>query len=244
MDASIAAENVPFLNTLDYIVIATVLLSGLLALIRGFIREFLSLCALVGAYFIAITFYEPAIPMVKSYISDDKFAQWIAIGVVFLAALIVLSILGYFLSGLVKGRVFVWFDRSAGFLYGLLRGVVVLCLIYLVVVLAVWPSINKYEPYEQLSEQEMKDKDRPPELLVNARTRVFLSYGADVIVPILAKILPEDISKELNDEWEKVVNVSKVDIKTTVREQIDDVKEQINDAIEKAPEVIEQINVQ
>ncbi|MCL2474064.1 MAG: CvpA family protein [Alphaproteobacteria bacterium] len=233
MDVSLAAENAPFLNTLDYIFIVIVLVSGLLALIRGFVREFLSLCAWVGAYFIAIGFYEPVVPLVKPYISNDKFAQWAAIGAVFLAALIVFSIIGYLLSGLVKGKVFVWLDRSAGLLYGLLRGVVVLCLVYLGAVLILWPNINKYEPNEKLSEQDLKDKNRPPELLINAKSRTILQYGADLIV----RIFPQDII----DDWRRDMQAHKVDITTTVKENVDTLKEHVDDLKEHIDEAVEKL---
>ena len=234
MDISIAAENAPFLNTLDYIIIAIVLLSGILALIRGFVREFLSLCAWVGAFFIAITFYEPAVPMVSSYISNEKFAMWVAILAVFFVALILLSILGYVLSGFVKGKTFVWLDRSAGFLYGLLRGVIVLCLIYLGVVLILWSDINKYEPYENISEQDKKNANVPPELLINARSRILLHYGADLLVS------PEFVPQDIREDWERV-NSDKVDITTTAKEQAETVQEQITEAVEELPKVVDEV---
>jgi len=230
MDISIASENAPFFNTLDYIVIAVVLLSGLLALVRGFVREFLSLCAWVGAYFAAITFYEPVMPLVEPHFSNEKAVQWIAIGIVFLAALILLSIVGYFLSGLVKGKVFVWADRSAGFLYGLLRGVVVLCLIYLCAVLLVWSNITNYEPHAQY---DQKDKNRPPELLLNARSRTMLHYGADIIV----QIFPQDVI----DDWIRDTQGSKTDITASVKEQIEKVQEHIEEVKEHIDNTIEEL---
>jgi len=184
-------------NTFDSLVVGIVLLSAFLALMRGFVRELFSLVAWVGAYFIGITFYEPAIPFAHRYVKNDQVAEWTAMGIVFLVSLIILMVLGYFICTLVRGKTLTIIDRSLGFLYGLARGVLVISLVYLGATMIFWPDIDAPR------EEQQKDEDRniPPDFLLESKTRPIMAYGADT----LKKLLPEEmldkkaIKKKLKD---------------------------------------------
>jgi len=182
------------LNSLDYIVIGIVLLSGLLALMRGFVREIFSLVAWVGAYFAAVRFYPLVTPWVHHYIKADKAAEWGAIALVYLVALIALMLIGFLITKLIiRGSAITAIDRSLGFLYGLLRGAVVVSLVYLGLVIILWPDIDK-PPAEKTLEQQQQDakqqdQNTPPDLLMQAKTRPLLAYGAKE----LKNIIPKDM---------------------------------------------------
>jgi membrane protein required for colicin V production len=177
-------ETVSVFNNFDYIVIGVVLLSALFALMRGFVRELFSLIAWVGAYFVGITFFKPALPFVHRYIKNDQVAEWAAMAVVFTIALIFLLLLGFFVSGFIKGRVLTTIDRSLGFLYGLARGALVISLVYLGATLIFWPDIDK-EPYQR----QANDKNPPPEFLLEAKTRPLMAFGAKMLEPYLPEQL-------------------------------------------------------
>ena len=180
------------LNDLDYIVIGVVLLSGLLALMRGFVREMFSLIAWVGAYFASTKFYAPAIPLAHHYVKNEKAAEWTAMAGVFVVTLIVLIIIGHIVSGFVKGNALTSIDRALGFLYGLTRGALVVALVYLTAVMVFWPDIDA-APEKQA---ENKDRNPPPELLLKAKTRPLMAKGAD----LLKIFVPQEmIDKTLKD---------------------------------------------
>jgi len=80
------------LNNLDYIVLGVILLSGLLALMRGFVREVLSLAVWIGAYIIAARFYSLAEPSARQYIKSPSLATDVAAVATFIVAFIVLSL--------------------------------------------------------------------------------------------------------------------------------------------------------
>jgi membrane protein required for colicin V production len=181
------------LNNLDLIVIGIVMLSGLLALMRGFTREIFSLFAWAGAWFAAVHFYPVAMPWMKHYVKNDKAVEWAAMATVFFIALILLMILGSLVSMLIKGRALTLIDRSLGFVYGIVRGILVVCLIYLGAVMILWPDIDKPTPpvaYDA-NGQPVPDKDRnpPPQMLVEARTRPMLAFGASK----LTAFVPQDL---------------------------------------------------
>ncbi len=202
-------ESEAIFNNLDYIVVGIVLVSGVLAMMRGFVRELFSLIAWAGAYFIAIYFYEPAIPFAQRYVKNDQVAEWAAMGIVFAVTLIALMIVGHFVCGFVKGKVLTIIDRSLGFLYGLARGALVICLVYLGATMIFWPDIDAPAP----AQHDDEDRDAPPEFLMTARTRPIMAFGADALKPLLPdELIDKEAAKEKADE-------RKLELEKTIREE-------------------------
>lgn len=187
-------------NDLDYAIIGIVLLSGILALMRGFMRELFSLIAWVGAYFVADKFYEPVVPWVHHYVKNEKYIAWAAMGVVFVIALIILSIVGMFICSFIKGRALTVIDRSLGFAYGLARGALVVCLVYLCVQTVLWPNMDA--PPVASDEAKEKDHNNAPELLVHAKTRPLMANGADLLTGLLPKEMMDKMLQGVEKEKE------------------------------------------
>jgi membrane protein required for colicin V production len=124
------------MTLLDFILIGIMLLSGLLALARGFTREVLSLvawgAAAIAAYF-AIkqpAFVDFAMKNVP-YLEKEVLAQ-IAVGAAaFVVVLIVVSIISVKISDYVVDSAAGGFDRTLGFLFGMARGFVFVAIAYL-----------------------------------------------------------------------------------------------------------------
>src|SRR5260221_997395 len=118
---------------LDLILLGIMLISGVLALMRGFTREVLSLVAwglaALAAYF---AIKQPKlIDLAMPYVDKPILAQ-IAVGAVaFLLVLIVVSVISVRLSDLVVDSSAGAFDRTLGFFYGLARGFVLVAIAYL-----------------------------------------------------------------------------------------------------------------
>jgi membrane protein required for colicin V production len=122
----------PF-QLLDFILFGIMLVSGVLALSRGFTREVLSLiawaAAAVAAYF-AIQ-QKQLLDLVMPYVDKPILAQ-IAVGAVaFLVVLIIVSIISVKISDRVVDSAAGAFDRTMGFVYGLARGLVLVAVAYL-----------------------------------------------------------------------------------------------------------------
>ncbi len=122
----------PF-QLLDLILAGIMLISGLLALMRGFTREVLSLiawgAAAVAAYF-AIHSHE-AIGFASQYLQPDIVAKIAVAGGAFLIVLIIVSLISVKLSDVVVDSAAGAFDRTLGFFYGLARGLVLVVIAYL-----------------------------------------------------------------------------------------------------------------
>jgi membrane protein required for colicin V production len=162
------------LNIVDLAVFAIILLSALLAVFRGFVRELLSLSAWVGATLITIWCYPLVRPWMHKQISSELGAD-IASGLgLFCLSLAILIPIGYFISSLIRGRALTAIDRSLGFVFGIARGALIVCLIFLIT-LWIWPEQNK-----------------EPQMLAKAHTRPYMATGAEALKGFLPK---EDVDK-------------------------------------------------
>ena len=120
---------------LDFILFGIMLVSGLLALARGFTRELLSLVAWGGAAaaaWFAIK-QKPLMDLVMPHVDPSKpqLAQVIVAAGAFVVALIVLSIIGVKISDRVVDSSAGAVDRTVGFFYGMARGLVFVSVCYL-----------------------------------------------------------------------------------------------------------------
>ena len=79
------------LTVLDIVVIAVVLISAILAMVRGFVREVLSVASWVAAVAAAYFLYKPVVPLVQPYIESSTVATIIAAAAIFFIALIIAS---------------------------------------------------------------------------------------------------------------------------------------------------------
>lgn len=122
----------PLVNVVDLVVIAIVVISGLFALVRGFIHEFLSLGSWIGAGVATYYGIDHAIPVARGLTDVQPLADIGAGVAVFLVVLILLSILTRFLARRVRHSAFGPLDRSLGLLFGLARGVVLVAIAGLV----------------------------------------------------------------------------------------------------------------
>ena len=134
------------MNWVDLVVLAVLALSGLLAFMRGFVREVLGVAAWAGAALVASPY--GAFPYVQPYVrqqfNDPATADIVGFGIVFLIALIVLWLIAGVIGGLVRGSVLGGLDRTLGFVFGLARGGLVLAVTYVLAGIAIpaeqWPA--------------------------------------------------------------------------------------------------------
>ncbi|MFG1417077.1 CvpA family protein [Xanthobacter sp. V0B-10] len=116
---------------LDIIVISVMLISGVLAMVRGLLREVLSILSWAVAAGVTLFFYKPVLPYVKQYISQDTAALAATVGLLFLGTLLIASIITARISDLVLDSRIGALDRTLGFLFGLARGLLVMVVAFL-----------------------------------------------------------------------------------------------------------------
>ena len=148
------------MNPFDIVVIILIALSGLFAFARGFVKEALSVGAWVGAGLAALYALPYSRPIAERFLTKGMISDVAAGLAVFVTVLIVLSLMGSAIARRVKDSALSAIDRSLGLLFGLLRGAILACLLFIVVNWAL-PEANR------------------PVWIKEARTAPLLSIGAD-----------------------------------------------------------------
>lgn len=116
-----------------------VLLSGVLAYSRGFVRETMAILGWIGATVVAFIFadqVEPLvrqIPIIGDFIGDScELAIIAAFAAVFAVALVVVSIFTPLFSTVVQRSALGGIDQGLGFFFGVLRGVLLVAVAFFV----------------------------------------------------------------------------------------------------------------
>jgi membrane protein required for colicin V production len=117
---------------LDFIVFGVLAVSGLLAAMRGFTREVLSLVAwalaLAAAYYASQQ--QQLVDLLLPYLDKPSVAQIAVSLVAFLLVLIIASIISVRVSDMVVDSAAGAIDRTLGLVYGLVRGLALVGLAY------------------------------------------------------------------------------------------------------------------
>ena len=116
----------------DLAVLGLLGLSGLLAFMRGLVREVLGIGAGIGSVAIATTALPWGREFGAQWISDPQLLTAASFTAILLIALIVLSLIARQVSNAIKGSALGGIDRTLGLVFGLARGAAVLIIAYLV----------------------------------------------------------------------------------------------------------------
>jgi len=151
-------------TVLDVIVVVVVLISAVLAMVRGFVREVLSVASWAAAAAAAYFLYPHVLPLVQPYFDNKTVAIIVAAAAIFFVALIVASYITMKISDFVIDSRVGAIDRALGFVFGAVRGL-------LLMIVALW-FFNFL----------VKD---PQPWIANARTNEMLVAGGDWLIGLL-----------------------------------------------------------
>lgn len=161
---------------LDGILILVMLISAVLAMIRGFTREVFAIGSWVAAAIVTYLFWESVLPFTQGYIEDRNLALGVTILGIFFVTLIIVSVITMRISDFVLDSRAGPLDRTLGFIFGAARGLIL-------VVIAVLFLNFFIQPEQQ------------PPWIAQAQTKPWLdSIGNDLL-----SRLPEDPEAEIMD---------------------------------------------
>jgi membrane protein required for colicin V production len=158
------------MNMFDLAVLAVVALSAIFAFTRGFVREALSIVAWAGAALITYYSFNSVYAFLARAIHTPLLAYVVDGAGVFLFSLIVLTIVTGYIARFLRFDALSPIDRTLGLLFGLARGVAIVCIAYLLLDVGVPPS------------------DRPG-WVNHAKSAPFLAEGADMLRGMLPRSL-------------------------------------------------------
>ncbi len=108
----------------DYAVLSVLGLSLLLALMRGFVRELVSMIGWVAAFVLSTMFARTIAVMLPESLGP-LLSSLLAFLVIFILVWVLSGFVGLILSKLVQAAGLGWSDRALGGVFGLVRGLVI-----------------------------------------------------------------------------------------------------------------------
>ena len=124
----------------DYAILGILLISSFISLMRGFVREALSLVGWILAFWISLTFAAGFSDLLKSTITDPTFRLIVAFVALFVMALVVSATVNFFAARLVQRTGLTRMDRFLGVIFGFLRGAVLVSILVLIAGLTTLPK--------------------------------------------------------------------------------------------------------
>ena len=157
------------ITLLDGLFVGLVILSAILAMVRGFSREILSIASWIAAAFAAYLFHKQLAPQLEPYVGEGVIASIAAAGIIFVVALIVVTLVTMRVADMIIDSRIGPLDRTLGFVFGAVRGIIVAAV-------AVW-FLGFFIG------------DREVGWIDNAKSKPFLSDVANRLI----NLLPEDL---------------------------------------------------
>ena len=186
------------LNLADWFILIVLIASGIISLSRGFTKEFLSLFLWLAAFVAAISLEYLATPKINEFIGNQEISKIISYIVVFIVFIFLGGIIIKFVSKLIKWSGASGFDRFLGVIFGLIRGLIVLFVIFLILpsglkttdVISnskITPIIQKYAPQIEAYFRDLIDN------------RNVVEEALEIIEPLKQEVIPEAIKENTKD---------------------------------------------
>ncbi len=112
------------LNWIDFALLGIIALSMIFSIVRGFVKEAISLVVWFAALFIASEFY-PDLAVYFTSIEDNLLKNGLAIACLFIVTLILGGLINHAIGQLVKLSGITGTDRLIGAVFGVIRGILV-----------------------------------------------------------------------------------------------------------------------
>ena len=113
-------------TAVDWVIIVVLVLSTLLSLWRGFVREALSLAGWVAAFLIANLFVDQMASLLSGTISNITGRSVAAYAILFVTTLIASTVLVFLASQFIKATGLTVLDRLLGTVFGFARGIILI----------------------------------------------------------------------------------------------------------------------
>lgn len=124
----------------DYVIIGIIGISALISLVRGFVRESISLIVWVAAFALSWTYFRELSTHLAEWIHTPSLQLGLAFVLILLAVLILGGILGFLIGKLVDASGLSGTDRLLGMVFGAARGAVLVAILVLLAGLTPFPQ--------------------------------------------------------------------------------------------------------
>lgn len=172
------------MNPFD-ILIVTILSYGLIrGIFRGLVREMSSIVGVLGGFYAAYSYYPHVARLISRWISNPAYLNIVSYMAIFSVVVILVGILAVVIKYLLNIAYLGWVDRVSGALFGVLKGVLVSCVLFIV--------LTAFLP-----------KGAP--LIKNATLSPYVSTVSEVMAKVLSKDMKENFKikiEEFQKSWQ------------------------------------------
>lgn len=124
----------------DYAIIAILAVSAGISVLRGFLREAISLLGWVLAFWLALTFADDVSGLFARYVSQPSIRHALAFFTIVVATLVITAIVMYFVRLVIDKTEITGTDRALGIVFGIARGIVIVAILVLFAGLTALPK--------------------------------------------------------------------------------------------------------
>jgi len=124
---------------IDYVILGIIGLSSIISLVRGFVREALSLVSWVLAFWVAWTFFRE-LSFQLAWISVPSVRLGAAFLILFITTLVIGALVNFLIGQLVEKTGLSGTDRMLGILFGAARGAILVAILVLLSGLTPFPN--------------------------------------------------------------------------------------------------------
>lgn len=163
--------TIPFLPV-DFVILAVLGLSGFFAAYRGFVNELLSILGWGLAAIITAVLFGTIRGTVRELVDPDWFADIVGFVGLFLAVIIPISFVAYRVGEAARQSSIGPLDRSLGFVYGVVRGLVIAALAFII--------------FDMLSPKK-------PDWITNAKLIPIVERSGDVLTSLVNSKPPKGV---------------------------------------------------
>jgi len=146
------------MSWLDLLIVGVIALSALISLIRGFVKESISLLSWIAAGIVAFRYFSAMAELLEPYLADPTIRSMAAFAVLFISTLIIGAIINFIMSQLVSKTGLSGTDKALGVVFGGARGVLIVIMIVLLASLTPMPEAQWWQDsamvgfFQQLAE--------------------------------------------------------------------------------------------
>jgi membrane protein required for colicin V production len=166
------------MNPFD-ILIVTILAYGLIrGIFRGLVREISSIVGVLGGFYAAYLYYPHAAKLMSAWIYNSAYLNILSYLVIFSMVVIIVGILAVVIKYLLNIAYLGWVDRVCGALFGVLKGMLVICVLFIV--------LTAFLP-------------KGASIVKNSTLSPYVATVSEVIAKVLSKDMKANFSTKIED---------------------------------------------
>ncbi len=129
-------------NFLDILFIAIIFLLAIHGIVAGFIKEFFSKAAVVLGIFISVIFYDDLAVYLNKNIESEFVSKILSFLIIFILVYLVVRLIQHYIGNFFSGDIFTGLDRSLGFFFGAIEGLLIVSVILVILYAQPWFNVG------------------------------------------------------------------------------------------------------